>query len=96
MATTFEEIVKFMSGLTINTDHGVIIKTATGEHRVVIRIPARGYPRVVMKGTNGLLVVYRLKGNVLEKLGYKGTVYSVAEFDKLAANPVATIEWHSR
>jgi hypothetical protein len=95
---TFEERIKFDHGFTINREHPVTLtKDGNKVRDVLVFIPSRGFPRVILKthvaGNSYLLTTYRVKGNFLEYHGNGGTLYGIEQFDKLIQNPEATIEY---
>lgn len=95
---TFEERLKFDFGFTINKEHPVTLtKNGNRVREVLVFIPTRGFPRVILKTHVAAdyykLTTYLVKGNDMEYRGSVGTPYSIEQFDKLVSNPEATIEY---
>jgi hypothetical protein len=98
MKQSFEERLKFNHGFTINREHPVTLtKNGVKVRDALVFIPTRGFPRIIIKthvaGSIYKLTIYNIKGNDMEFRGSVGVPYSVEQFDKLVANPEATIEY---
>jgi hypothetical protein len=95
---TFEERIKFDYGFTINKEHPVCLtKNGTLVRFALVYIPSRGLPRVIIKthvaGDYYRLTIYNIKGDEMNYRGSVGVPYSIEQFDKLMAAPVASIEF---
>ena len=95
---TFEERIKFDHGFTINKEHPVTLTKGGNKVRdVLVFIPTRGYPRIILKthvvGDFYKLTIYNIIGDEMQYRGSVGVPYNVEQFDKLVANIEATIEY---
>lgn len=95
---TFEERLKFDYGFTINREHPVNLTKDGNIVRVaLVFIPARGFPRVIIKthvaGDFYKLTIYNIKGDEMQYRGSVGVPYNVEQFDKLVSNPETSIEY---
>lgn len=96
--STFEERLKFDYSFAINREHPVTLtKDGNKVRNALVFLPTRGVPRLIIKthvaGTFYKLTIYNVRGDDLQYRGSVGVPYSVEQFDKLVANPVATIEF---
>jgi hypothetical protein len=96
--STFEERLKFDYSFTINREHAVTLtKNGVKVRDALVFLPTRGKPRIIIKthvsGTYYKLTIYNIVGNDMTYRGSVGVPYSVEQFDKLVANPEATIEF---